>query len=39
LEVFLGSEPPEEMKETMKRAENVCSNIREWISDLIASNI
>ncbi|MCP4542953.1 MAG: hypothetical protein GY832_38035 [Chloroflexi bacterium] len=39
LEAFLGSEPPEEMKETMKQAGNVCSNVREWISDRIASNI
>ena len=39
LETFFSSEPPEEMKETMKQAEKVCSDIREWIAEQIVSNI
>lgn len=39
IEEFFSSEPPEEMKATIKEAEKVCSNVKEWIAEQVASNI
>lgn len=39
VDVFFSSEPLDEMKETLNQVAKVCSNIREWVGDQIASNI
>lgn len=39
IEEFFSSEPPEEMKVTIKEAEKVCNNIREWVAEQVVSNI
>lgn len=39
LDVFLKSEPPEEMKEIIGRASKISSNTKEWVSELIATNL
>ena len=39
MDVFFSSEPPEEMKETLNQAAKVCTKIREWVGNQIASNI
>ena len=39
IEKFLGSEPPEEMKEAMQHAAKITTNNRDWIALQVASNI
>lgn len=35
VEGFFKSEPSEEMKETIRQASEVCSNVREWLGERI----
>ncbi len=38
IEDFLKNEPPTEMIETIEQASKVCSNIKEWVGEEIATN-
>ena len=38
VEGFLGAEPPEEMRQAIEWAQKVCSNISEWIGELVYSS-
>ncbi|MFX0008649.1 MAG: hypothetical protein ACFFA7_04460 [Promethearchaeota archaeon] len=39
IDSFFKIDPPEEMAMTIEEASKVCSNVKEWIGEVIASNI
>ncbi|MFW9781736.1 MAG: hypothetical protein ACFFFB_05570 [Candidatus Heimdallarchaeota archaeon] len=39
IEAFYIIDPPEEMTRTIEEASKVCSNVKEWIGEELASNI
>lgn len=39
IDSFFKTDPPEEMTTTIEEASKVCSNVKEWIAEQIASNI